>query len=181
MLEWPTKYGPIFAQFPLRLCSVRNTALPFLLLLLPASLTHSPHHSPRFFSRVPFPPLADARRCSRTGCHCTALLVSAVGKECGLNFINIKVPELRNKCIGVGEKLVRALPSPLDVLHLLQYPIDLHPRALASPTYALPAGIRPQSHSSSGSIVTQTLMGSPQRWPDRTGQSTYNIYILVQI
>ncbi|KAL1943757.1 hypothetical protein VTO73DRAFT_4202 [Trametes versicolor] len=70
-LEWPTKYGPIFAQSPLRLRS------GLLLYGYPG--------------------------CGKT------LLASAVAKECGLNFISIKGPELLNKYIGASEKSVRYL------------------------------------------------------------------------
>ncbi|EMD35794.1 hypothetical protein CERSUDRAFT_115742 [Gelatoporia subvermispora B] len=70
-LEWPTKYGPIFVQSPLRLRS------GLLLYGYPG--------------------------CGKT------LLASAVAKECGLNFISIKGPELLNKYIGASEKSVRDL------------------------------------------------------------------------
>lgn len=40
------------------------------------------------------------------GCGKT-LLASAVAKECGLNFISVKGPELLNKYIGASEKSVR--------------------------------------------------------------------------
>jgi len=42
------------------------------------------------------------------GCGKT-LLASAVAKECGLNFISVKGPELLNKYIGASEKSVRDL------------------------------------------------------------------------
>jgi peroxin-1 len=42
------------------------------------------------------------------GCGKT-LLASAIAKECGLNFINIKGPELLNKYIGASEQSVREL------------------------------------------------------------------------
>jgi DNA replication protein DnaC len=42
------------------------------------------------------------------GCGKT-LLASAVAKECGLNFISIKGPEILNKYIGASEKSVRDL------------------------------------------------------------------------
>ncbi|KIY53996.1 AAA-domain-containing protein [Fistulina hepatica ATCC 64428] len=70
-LEWPTKYGPIFAQAPLRLRS------GLLLYGYPG--------------------------CGKT------LLASAVAKECGLNFISVKGPEILNKYIGASEKSVREL------------------------------------------------------------------------
>ncbi|KAJ2931208.1 hypothetical protein H1R20_g5824, partial [Candolleomyces eurysporus] len=70
-LEWPTKYGPIFAQSPLRLRS------GILLYGFPG--------------------------CGKT------LLASAVAKECGLNFISVKGPEILNKYIGASEKSVRDL------------------------------------------------------------------------
>ncbi|THU89378.1 AAA-domain-containing protein [Dendrothele bispora CBS 962.96] len=68
-LEWPTKYGPIFKQSPLRLRS------GLLLYGYPG--------------------------CGKT------LLASAVAKECGLNFIGVKGPEILNKYIGASEKTVR--------------------------------------------------------------------------
>lgn len=40
------------------------------------------------------------------GCGKT-MLASAVAKECGLNFISVKGPELLNKYIGASEKSVR--------------------------------------------------------------------------
>ena len=43
------------------------------------------------------------------GCGKT-LLASAVAKECGLNFISIKGPEILNKYIGASEKSVRPVP-----------------------------------------------------------------------
>ncbi|KAF5321496.1 hypothetical protein D9619_001501 [Psilocybe cf. subviscida] len=70
-LEWPTKYGPIFKQSPLRLRS------GLLLYGYPG--------------------------CGKT------LLASAVAKECGLNFISVKGPEILNKYIGASEKSVRDL------------------------------------------------------------------------
>jgi len=42
------------------------------------------------------------------GCGKT-LLASAIAKECGLNFINIKGPEILNKYIGASEQSVREL------------------------------------------------------------------------
>lgn len=42
------------------------------------------------------------------GCGKT-MLASAVAKECGLNFISVKGPELLNKYIGASEKSVRDL------------------------------------------------------------------------
>ncbi|KAJ8296981.1 Peroxisome biosynthesis protein PAS1 [Rhodotorula toruloides] len=70
-LEWPTKYGAIFASCPLRLRS------GLLLYGYPG--------------------------CGKT------LLASAVAKECGLNFISVKGPEILNKYIGASEKSVRDL------------------------------------------------------------------------
>jgi len=37
------------------------------------------------------------------------MLASAVAKECGLNFISVKGPEILNKYIGASEKSVRDL------------------------------------------------------------------------
>lgn len=42
------------------------------------------------------------------GCGKT-LLASAVAKECGLNFISVKGPELLNKYIGASEQSVSCL------------------------------------------------------------------------
>ena len=49
-------------------------------------------------------------------------LASAVAKECGLNFISVKGPELLNKYIGASEQSVRPLFWFLDntlTLHLM--------------------------------------------------------------
>lgn len=48
------------------------------------------------------------------GCGKT-LLASAVAKECGLNFISIKGPEILNKYIGASEKSVSTFPP--ETLH----------------------------------------------------------------
>lgn len=55
------------------------------------------------------------------GCGKT-LLASAVAKECGVNFISIKGPELLNKYIGASEKSVRMKRSKFSVL------VNLFPR-----------------------------------------------------
>ena len=86
-LEWPTKYAAIFAQSPLRLrsgyvvgrCSVYSSCLTLDRRLL----------------------LYGYPGCGKT------LLASAAARECGLNFISIKGPELLNKYIGASEKSVR--------------------------------------------------------------------------
>jgi len=41
------------------------------------------------------------------------MLASAVAKECGLNFISVKGPEILNKYIGASEQSVSARLSPL--------------------------------------------------------------------
>jgi len=46
------------------------------------------------------------------GCGKT-MLASAVAKECGLNFISVKGPEILNKYIGASEKSVSSRLSPL--------------------------------------------------------------------
>ena len=84
-LEWPTKYGPIFKQSPLRLRSGSENV-------------HDVNS------------LSNSRICSLLlygypGCGKT-LLASAVAKECGLNFISVKGPEILNKYIGASEKSV---------------------------------------------------------------------------
>lgn len=40
------------------------------------------------------------------------MLASAVAKECGLNFISVKGPEILNKYIGASEKSVSTRSSP---------------------------------------------------------------------
>ncbi|KAG8742324.1 Peroxisome biosynthesis protein pex1 [Ceratobasidium sp. 414] len=87
-LEWPTKYGAIFAKCPLRLRS------GLLLYGYPG--------------------------CGKT------LLASAVAKECGLNFISVKGPELLNKYIGQSEQ------SYIDGLILLPKVRDIFDRASAA-------------------------------------------------
>lgn len=47
------------------------------------------------------------------GCGKT-LLASAVAKECGLNFISVKGPELLNKYIGASEKSVSSSRIELE-------------------------------------------------------------------
>ena len=51
------------------------------------------------------------------GCGKT-LLASAVAKECGLNFISIKGPELLNKYIGASEKSVRTQSLTQEICRL---------------------------------------------------------------
>ena len=84
-LEWPTKYGPIFKQSPLRLRSgyVSDFFCP-----------PSTHRGSNRLLLYGFP-----------GCGKT-LLASAVARECGLNFISVKGPEILNKYIGASEKSV---------------------------------------------------------------------------
>lgn len=86
-LEWPTKYAAIFAQSPLRLRSgcVVGCSSVYTLCLTPN----------RRLLLYGYP-----------GCGKT-LLASAAARECGLNFISIKGPELLNKYIGASEKSVR--------------------------------------------------------------------------
>lgn len=64
------------------------------------------------------------------GCGKT-LLASAVAKECGLNFITVKGPELLNKYIGASEKSVgdheleffsfKAILNDLSVDHFISH------------------------------------------------------------
>lgn len=48
------------------------------------------------------------------------MLASAVAKECDLNFISVKGPEILNKYIGASEKSVSAGLSPLYTLLFMQ-------------------------------------------------------------
>ena len=57
------------------------------------------------------------------GCGKT-MLASAVAKECGLNFISVKGPEILNKYIGASEKSVSPILSPLH--RLIRASPDLH-------------------------------------------------------
>ena len=68
-VEWPTKYGFLFKNSPIRHRSG-------ILLFGPSG-------------------------CGKT------LVASAIAKECGLNFISVKGPELLNKYIGASEQSVR--------------------------------------------------------------------------
>lgn len=88
-LEWPTKYAAIFAQSPLRLRSGYVDDFCSIYLLYP-TIRH------RLL-------LYGYPGCGKT------LLASTAVKECGLNFISIKGPELLNKYIGASEKSVREL------------------------------------------------------------------------
>jgi len=92
-LEWPTKYGAIFASCPLRLRS--GYASLSLNLAIPRSKLRN--------RRVHRLLLYGYPGCGKT------LLASAVAKECGLNFISVKGPEILNKYIGASEKSVRDL------------------------------------------------------------------------
>jgi SpoVK/Ycf46/Vps4 family AAA+-type ATPase len=51
------------------------------------------------------------------GCGKT-LLASAVAKECGLNFISVKGPELLNKYIGASEKSVDVPSTTTNIIWL---------------------------------------------------------------
>ena len=88
-LEWPTKYAAIFAQSPLRLRSGYVDDFYSIYSLCP-TIRH------RLL-------LYGYPGCGKT------LLASTAVKECGLNFISIKGPELLNKYIGASEKSVREL------------------------------------------------------------------------
>jgi DNA helicase TIP49 (TBP-interacting protein) len=56
------------------------------------------------------------------GCGKT-LLASAVAKECGLNFISVKGPEILNKYIGASEKSVSDGNFP-RCIHLTLYKLS---------------------------------------------------------
>jgi SpoVK/Ycf46/Vps4 family AAA+-type ATPase len=62
------------------------------------------------------------------GCGKT-LLASAVAKECGLNFISVKGPEILNKYIGASEKTVSEILLALELLLLGVQVRDLFERA----------------------------------------------------
>jgi hypothetical protein len=87
-LEWPTKYAPIFAQAPLRLRSGYASFIIHVSLLRILN---------QHFSLL----LYGYPGCGKT------LLASAIARECGLNFISVKGPEILNKYIGASEQSVR--------------------------------------------------------------------------
>ncbi|KAF8706842.1 AAA protein, partial [Rhizoctonia solani] len=97
-LEWPTKYGAIFAKCPLRLRS------GLLLYGYPG--------------------------CGKT------LLASAVAKECGLNFISVKGPELLNKYIGQSEQSVRKSKPPCDLYDTKWIRFEIYSTVRAQPSPA---------------------------------------------
>ncbi|OAJ38945.1 hypothetical protein BDEG_22835 [Batrachochytrium dendrobatidis JEL423] len=63
---------------------------------------------PQIFSSFPLRLRSGLLLFGYPGCGKT-MLASAVSKECGLNFISVKGPELLNKYIGASEKAVRDL------------------------------------------------------------------------
>lgn len=66
------------------------------------------------------------------GCGKT-LLASAVAKECGLNFISIKGPEILNKYIGASEKSVCLfLKFSVHFIIVFRSVISLNERVLQS-------------------------------------------------
>merc|ERR1712130_358261 len=62
----------------------------------------------RLFDKAPLKLRSGLLLYGYPGCGKT-LLASAVAKECGLNFISVKGPEILNKYIGASEKSVRDL------------------------------------------------------------------------
>jgi DNA helicase TIP49 (TBP-interacting protein) len=70
------------------------------------------------------------------GCGKT-LLASAVAKECGLNFISVKGPEILNKYIGASEKSVSSPLRGSDVVshHWHRSVTCLNGRVLRNPVY----------------------------------------------
>jgi peroxin-1 len=61
------------------------------------------------------------------------MLASAVAKECGLNFISVKGPEILNKYIGASEKSVSTMLS----LSLLYTPLIRFRIPTGSKSFAL--------------------------------------------
>lgn len=74
------------------------------------------------------------------GCGKT-LLASAVSKECGLNFISIKGPELLNKYIGASEQSVSHALGPQNIPSFGIYRSEIYS-----------TGLLLQSHASSSSM-----------------------------
>lgn len=98
-LEWPTKYAPIFAQSPLRLRQ------GYVQIRIP------PVSFPLIGSYI----LSSLMLYGYPGCGKT-LLASAIAKECGLNFISVKGPELLNKYIGASEQSVCSMSTRNNLL-----------------------------------------------------------------
>ncbi|PRP80011.1 adenosinetriphosphatase [Planoprotostelium fungivorum] len=67
-----------------------------------------PNKYPKLFENIPLRPRSGLMLYGAPGSGKT-LLASAVAKECGLNFISVKGPELLNKYIGASEQSVRDL------------------------------------------------------------------------
>jgi peroxin-1 len=67
-----------------------------------------PTKYPKLFENIPLRPRSGLLLFGPPGCGKT-ILASAVAKECGLNFISIKGPELLNKYIGASEQSVREM------------------------------------------------------------------------
>ena len=67
-----------------------------------------PTKYPKLFENIPLRPRSGLLLFGPPGCG-KSILASAVAKECGLNFISIKGPELLNKYIGASEQSVRDL------------------------------------------------------------------------
>ena len=60
------------------------------------------------------------------------MLASAVAKECGLNFVTVKGPELLNKYIGASEKSVSDGSRLTECVSLIIQVRDLFERASAA-------------------------------------------------
>jgi len=88
-LEWPTKYAFLFKSTP-----IRHRSGYFYLKRSPGNLS-------LYF-------LCSILLYGPSGCGKT-LLACAIAKECSLNFISVKGPELLNKYIGASEQGVRDL------------------------------------------------------------------------
>jgi SpoVK/Ycf46/Vps4 family AAA+-type ATPase len=79
-----------------------SSSHPYGYVLGKSTLVHSRSHAAHHHHRLL---LYGYPGCGKT------LLASAVARECGLNFISVKGPELLNKYIGASEKSVRALKT----------------------------------------------------------------------
>ena len=103
------------------------------------------------------------------------MLASAVAKECGLNFISVKGPEILNKYIGASEKSVSTRLAPLDTpfdtipnLHRVFRLMCLIPCCLATPfrseTYLKGLLLRSPASCSSTNLIQSHRNGLFGRW-----------------
>jgi peroxin-1 len=119
-IEWPSRYAFLYNSSPLRTrsglllygppgCDFLSLSFSsfffdffhFIPLLRYVSFITFFHFCVVFIFFLLFRTLISRGRCGKT------MLACAVAKECGLNFIAVKGPELLNKYIGSSEEVPR--------------------------------------------------------------------------